>query len=283
MRATLTFLFIIILLASCNSNSVNPHLTKFESFKYEFFKDFRNGLVYKIVKIGNQFWMAENLNSDKFLNGDSIPEAKTAEEWLIAANSSKPAWCYPYNDSKNGLIQGRLYNWFAVNDPRGLAPRGWHIPSLTEYRTLIKFLGGRNVAGGKMKNNDGFQLPSDRGKGGNGSNESGFTGIPVCSRYDRDNDDWGPAYFSRDTGISCDWWTSDVLQNSVGDYVFIAKTVHISSFDDKAYADYLGNNESGFTPFGIGKGTGLSVRCIIGYPAEWKGKEDIDFSKKKPN
>lgn len=71
------------------------------------------------VKIGDQIWMTRNLNVDKFCNGDPIPETKTNEEWIKAGENGKPAWCYYDNDPANGEKYGKLYNWYAVNDPRG--------------------------------------------------------------------------------------------------------------------------------------------------------------------
>jgi uncharacterized protein (TIGR02145 family) len=103
------------------------------------------------VTIGKQIWMAKNLNVDVFRNGDHIPEVKTKEEWEKAGKNKQPAWCYNDNDPINGTKYGKLYNWFAVNDPRGLAPKGYHIPSDDDWRTLIDFLGGRDAAGKKMK------------------------------------------------------------------------------------------------------------------------------------
>ena len=110
----------------------------------------------KEVEIGKQIWMAENLNVDKFRNGDSIPQAITDEEWVIAANNEKPAWCYYNNDPKNGKKYGKLYNWYAVNDPRGLAPKGWKIPSYNDWKWLINFLGGDSEAEKKMKSTSSF-------------------------------------------------------------------------------------------------------------------------------
>src|SRR5712675_951158 len=112
----------------------------------------RDGNSYKTVRIGTQEWMAENLNVSHFKNGDEIPEAKTNEEWKKASDEHKPAWCNYDNDLMNGKKYGKLYNWYAVNDPRGLTPNGWHVPSNSEcFEHLIKFLGGEDVAGGKMK------------------------------------------------------------------------------------------------------------------------------------
>lgn len=137
--------------------------------------DVRDGKVYKTVVIGNQTWMAENLNVDRFRNGDPIPEAKTDEEWIKAGENKQPAWCYYNNDTTNGRIHGKLYNWFAVNDRRGLAPEGWHIPSKAEFTILINFLEGENVVGTQMKSSIGWEY--DKGVSGNGTNSSGFMGL----------------------------------------------------------------------------------------------------------
>lgn len=88
------------------------------------------------VKIGNQIWMAKNLDVDRFRNGDVIPEVKSKKEWKKYGQLKKPAWCYYNNDPKNGNIYGKLYNWYAVNDNRGLAPVGYHIPSYEEWELL---------------------------------------------------------------------------------------------------------------------------------------------------
>lgn len=90
----------------------------------------------KTVKIGTQTWMTENLNLSTFRNGNPIPEAKTIEEWERAGNEGKPAWCYYNNDPRNGAKYGKLYNWFAINDPRGLAPEGWHVSNLDDWNIL---------------------------------------------------------------------------------------------------------------------------------------------------
>jgi uncharacterized protein (TIGR02145 family) len=107
-------------------------------------KDSCDGKVYKTVKIGEQEWMAENLNVSKFRNGDPIPQAKTFEEWVTAYYDQTPVWCYYNNDSTNEKVYGKLYNYFAVNDPRGIAPNGYHIPSDSEWTILSNFLDGEN-------------------------------------------------------------------------------------------------------------------------------------------
>ena len=98
------------------------------------------------VTIGTQVWMTKNLDLATFRNGDPIPEAKTDEEWEKAGENKQPAWCYYDNDPANGAKYGKLYNWYAVIDSRGLAPVGYHIPSDADWTKLNDFLGGEGVA-----------------------------------------------------------------------------------------------------------------------------------------
>jgi uncharacterized protein (TIGR02145 family) len=127
---------------------------------------------FKTVKIGNQHWMKHNLNVDHFRNGDPIPHAKTDKEWGKAGENKQPAWCYYDNDSENGKKYGKLYNWFAVNDPRGLAPQGYHIPTDEEWEELVSYVGGKDVAGIKLKSQSRWK------DNGNGTDEFGFTALP---------------------------------------------------------------------------------------------------------
>ena len=98
------------------------------------------------VIIGTQTWTSLNLDVIKFRNGDFISQAKTDEEWEAAWLNKQAAWCYYKNDFSNGTKYCKLYNWYAVNDPRGLAPLGWHIPTDKEWSVLSTFLGGEEVA-----------------------------------------------------------------------------------------------------------------------------------------
>lgn len=100
-------------------------------------------------------WTSKNLDVDKFRNGDIIPEAKTAEDWQFAQDYGKPAWCHYDNDPENGKKYGKLYNRFAVNDPRGLAPDGYHIPTNDEWTDLENLLG--EEAGKKLKSKNGWE------------------------------------------------------------------------------------------------------------------------------
>ncbi len=123
------------------------------------------------VRIGDQFWQAKNLDVAVFRNGDAIPEVKSHQEWEQAGKDGKPAWCYYHNDRALGRHYGRLYNWHAVNDPRGLAPKGWHVPTNDDWNLLEWHLGGAG-AGGRLKCNVGWN------NGGNGSNDSKFCALP---------------------------------------------------------------------------------------------------------
>lgn len=127
-----------------------------------------------VVTIGNQVWMTKNLDVSTFRNGDTILEASTAEEWNRLAWEKQPAWCYYENDPANGTKYGKLYNWYAVNDTRGLAPLGYHIPTDAEWTTLTDFL-GKVECGIKLKSTSGWA------NSGNGSNSTGFNGLPSGS------------------------------------------------------------------------------------------------------
>jgi uncharacterized protein (TIGR02145 family) len=138
-----------------NNNLVSTTINKVSSTN-SIAKD-ADGKVYKTVVIGTQNWMAENLNTSKFRNGDPIPEAKTDEEWKKAKDNEQPAWCYYNNDSELGERCGKLYNWHAVIDPRGLAPNGWHISTKYDWTILCDYLGGESFAGYKLKSKENIQ------------------------------------------------------------------------------------------------------------------------------
>lgn len=107
-----------------------------------------------VVVIGSETWSAGNLEVTTFRNGDPIPEVKSDLDWKRAARNRQPAWCYYQNDPQNGSSYGKLYNWYAVNDERGLAPAGWHIPGKPELHELIeqldKYFGSRQHADSLM-------------------------------------------------------------------------------------------------------------------------------------
>ncbi len=122
--------------------------------------------------ICSQVWMNKNLNVSTYRNGDPIPEVKDATEWR---NLTTGAWCWYNNDSATyAATYGKLYNLYAIKDPRGLAPAGWHIPSYTEFTTLTDCLGG-TTAGGMLKEPGTVHWQSPN-TGAN--NSSGFTALP---------------------------------------------------------------------------------------------------------
>jgi uncharacterized protein (TIGR02145 family) len=117
-----------------------------------------DGNKYKIVTIGEQTWMAENLNVKHFRNGVEIPNVIDGKIWddLGDFSGEKAAWCSAENNIENEKDYGRLYNGFAILDPRGLAPEGWRIPTDEDWSKLAMFLGGSDVAGSKMRESNGF-------------------------------------------------------------------------------------------------------------------------------
>lgn len=104
-----------------------------------------NGNKYKTLLIEDVEWMTENLNVSMFKNGDPILEAKTSQNWTDAFNNGVPCWCYYNFDSNNEKKYGKLYNWHAVNDTRGLAPDGWIIPTFFYWLNLPRECGGIKV------------------------------------------------------------------------------------------------------------------------------------------
>lgn len=184
----------------------------------------------KEVKIGNQVWMAENLNVDYFSNGEKIPEAKSIKDWVDAGKKKLPAWCYYANKTKNGAVYGKLYNWYAVTDPRGLAPKGWRIPSKYDLSLLLDFYGGEFKAGEHLKAINGWK------KGIPNSNISRFNGLPGGIRgHD------GSFFGIKTTG----WWWSGEEDDKNTAFYFYCNSI-----------DHHALNLNGF------KEIGLSVRCI---------------------
>ncbi len=128
------------------------------------------------IKIGTQTWTTKNLDVSKYRNGEAIPLAISNAEWELAGQNQQPAWCYYENKGENGTTYGKLYNWYAVNDARGLAPSGYHIPSDAEWTILTDYLGEKKIAGTKMKSTTGW--PEE----GKGTNASGLAGLPGAYR-----------------------------------------------------------------------------------------------------
>ena len=160
-------------------------------------------------------WSLRNFNEDRFANGDVIPEARSAEEWKIAAEKKQPAWCYYNNDPANGEQFGKLYNFYAVTDPRGLNTISTSLPNDGDWVVLINFLGGEHEAVEKMKFGGSDSIAWENG---NGNNSSGFNALPGGYRDINGN-------FSRigNYGI---WWSNSSIDEDR------ASAFSISSIDN---------------------------------------------------
>lgn len=223
------------------------------------------------VSINNQVWLSKNLDVSTFRNGDSIPNAKTAEEWKKAGENGLPAWCYFENDSANHSMKGKLYNWYTINDPRGLSPVGWHIPSDDEWRALIDFLGGENIAGKKIKNKkgwenceeikedeDGYSYSTGNFFSGNGTDEYGFSSLPSGER-------WSSGEFQNKDFTH--WWTST-------EFKFDKNVIH---WNPNTYAWFylLGCSSDNIYRSNWEKGSGHAVRLVMDMPNKVILKETI--------
>lgn len=126
-----------------------------------------DGNVYETVQIDNQLWMAANLNTTKYNDGTDIPNLSVAADWTAATTG---AYAYHDETTDNGAAYGALYNYYAVETAK-LCPTGWHVPTDDEWAQLVNYLGGINIAGGKLKETGTTHWFEDNGA----TNESGFT------------------------------------------------------------------------------------------------------------
>jgi uncharacterized protein (TIGR02145 family) len=189
-----------------------------------------DGNVYHTVTIGSQVWMVENLKVTRYRNGDPIPNVTSRVQWSTEKNG---AYCNYNNNDTNASIYGRLYNWYAVNDNRNIAPQGWHVPSDQEFKTLIHYLGGDSVAGGKVKESGILHwLNPNTGA----TNKYGISALPAGYRNSYDGT-------FRLIGHSSFWWSSTENDTTVW--------IRIMSFSDAgAFRNY------------VDKLNGASIRCI---------------------
>jgi len=194
---------------------------------------FKTTNIENTVTIGTQVWMTKNLDVDHYRNGDSIPEVRDSIQWL---NLKTGAWCYYNNSDSLGKIYGKLYNWYAVNDLRGLAPAGWNVPNDSEWTILTTFLGGDSIAGGKLKETGTVHWwkwkPNTAG-----TNESGFSALPGGWRYGNDGG-------FRIIGFSGHWWTFTEIN-----------ATYASGRGMETFGTFV-NRDIGY------KAYGFSVRCI---------------------
>jgi uncharacterized protein (TIGR02145 family) len=206
-----------------------------------------DGNTYQTVQIGTQEWMQENLKTTKYKNGDLIPTNLNNTQWQY---TTQGAWAY-YNDSSQyNNIYGKLYNWYAVADPRGVCPTGWHVPTDSEWNVLVKQLDPQadtintnssiqsQIAGGFMKEVGDLQSGTGLWETPNqgATNSSGFTGLPAGFRYFAGGYD-GKGNFGY-------WWNS--LESSIGN-----SWLRFLGYDDELVYRGEYNKQAGF-----------SVRCV---------------------
>lgn len=212
------FVSLFFILTSCSSDESdsggngNNNLTSINDI---------DGNSYNIVQIGTQIWTKENLNVSKYKNGDPIQQVTDPYTWQ---SLNTGAWCYYANNTANGTVYGKLYNWHAINDPRGLAPEGWHIPTDDDWTLLKDYLiaNGYNYDGTVSGNKIAKSLASknlwfDFSTYQNGAisndlslnNTSGFTGLPAGTRWA------DPTVSFNALGTNAVWWSSTSSSNNI--------------------------------------------------------------------
>ena len=197
-----------------------------------------DGHTYALVGIGSQCWFKENLRSDNYRNGDPIPGDLNGSNWISTSSGAQTVYgegisaVYSGSSDEGANLDsyGRLYNWYAVNDVRGLCPTGWHVPSDGEWTVLENALGGSSAAGTALKSSSADSPPWD------GSNSSGFSALPGGGRYEEN----GSFYYQGEFG---NWWSS-------------------SSFGSLSWRLLLGTGSSGSSRDGGYRKVGFSVRCL---------------------
>ena len=181
-----------------------------------------DGHAYTTVLIGSQCWFKENLRNDNYNDGTAIPGNLDGTAWTTTTSGAQTVYD---NDPANLTTYGRLYNWYAVTDARGLCPTGWHVPTDAEWTALETHLGGASIAGSKMKT-----------AAWGGDNSSGFSALPGGNRYDY----YGFFSYLGDYGL---WWSS-------------------SPSGSDAWYRYLYSGNSNVYRANYSVRYGLSVRCV---------------------
>lgn len=197
-----------------------------------------DGNVYNKVIIGTQTWLVENLRTTKYRNGAPIGRVTDGAIWK---NLTDAAYCWYDNDVSNKATYGALYNGYAASDSRNIAPLGCHVPTEAEWTTLINYLGGKNVASGKMKETGTMHWDSPNT---GATNESGFTALPGGERYI----DWHSSHFGRMGAITAYWSVSEHSASS-------------------AYYTYITVNWDRVYNGNVSKNYGISIRCIWDFDA----------------
>lgn len=207
------------------------------------------GCIIPFVTICEQDWMLKNLDVDTYRDGSPITHAQTDVEWLEAGAAGTGAWCYYENNTSNGPIYGKLYNYYAVIDPRGLAPEGWHVsygPDFNQLNDCLESDNG-NDRGGQMKSIGTIEEGTGLWHSPNTSatNSSGFTGLPGGSRQD-------DGTFAGIGDLGAWWITTEENTYEAGGFALSAEI-------NQLYAE-------GSVTYGATYGaSGISVRCVRDY------------------
>jgi len=201
------------------------------------------GYDYATLLIGEQCWFAENLRSENYDNGDAISSGLTNGYWSSTTSGATAVYgsgsgpCNTYTPDGDACDEawslneyGRLYNWYAVDDERGLCPSGWHVPTDGEWTVMEDFLGGASVAGGQMMTTYGWS------NGGNGTNSCGFSGLPGGLRSSNNGKFLEAGYYGG-------WWSS-------------------SPFGSYAWNRGLGSSSENVDRDYFNQRVGFSVRCV---------------------
>jgi len=215
----------------------------------------QEGNEYKTITINSRVWMAENLKTSMYRNGDQITEMADRSAWV---STTSGAWCHINNDPETECPYGKLYNGYSVIDPRGLCPTGWYVAGEGDYIQLQNHLGGMSVAGGKMKSTGNFYWASPNTSA---TNSCGFSALPAGYR---NFESCGCEDF-RDYSNSTFFWTSTRHDSGIDSYV-----TSLSSTDASIA---IGNGF--FYKFG------LSVRCIKIPTSSSRMESDIEIPKFK--
>ncbi len=213
-----------------------------------------DGNIYHTVQICNQLWTAKNLDVSRYRNGDVIPEVNDSATWNHLTTG---AWCYYNHDPAMGAIYGKLYNWYAVNDPRGLAPQGWHVSTEQDWNSLLSCLDPiatifcydcepSEKVGKVLKSTSGW-APSSTGANCNGTDSTGFSALPggLIEK----------GYYFPANGIKGLWWSSTESHSyPLKEAIFHRLSNILYSTDNSSW--------DGIYRATSGKQDGMSVRCV---------------------
>lgn len=188
------------------------------------------GVYYKTIKLGTQEWMAQNLRSFKYNDGEDIPQDTSTASWLSRTTG---AWCWYDNYPPHEIPHGKLYNFYAVESKK-LCPQNWHVPKYNDWEILANYLGGAGVAGDKMKlTGTDFWVAPNSGA----TNKSKFSAYPSGLR------DISGAFAAQ--GHATEWWTSEINESN-----------------DEGYFARIQASDDNLNLFDQAKNRGKSIRCV---------------------